>query len=148
MSNESKDIVEHLLRDGQSVHFRAGGPSMNPAIKDGDLVKILPVHNALRIRPGNIILFRKYDRLLLHRVIKIKGPAIFTAGDASLEGLEKAAAGDIIGKAFSVTRHNKTSALNSFWRERAGLLRYYTRPVRRVIHHMLIRRHTVASVFW
>ena len=37
---ENPEIIVALLRQRTPVSFRAGGPSMNPAIRDGDVISV------------------------------------------------------------------------------------------------------------
>jgi signal peptidase I len=58
---------EGLLEQGVRVQFRASGSSMEPAIRDGDLVTVEPA-NGRRVRRGDIVLYRSSGRLFAHRV--------------------------------------------------------------------------------
>jgi len=62
--------------------FRVHGKSMNPTLKDGDLVFTwFVVRGNLT---GEIVVFHDYaDRLIVHRVVKDNGEEILTKGDAN-----------------------------------------------------------------
>jgi hypothetical protein len=56
--NASRAFLEashELLRLGYGVRFRAGGRSMHPTIRDGEMITVAPV-TPEDIKPGDIIL--------------------------------------------------------------------------------------------
>ncbi|HXH05841.1 MAG TPA: S24/S26 family peptidase, partial [Vicinamibacterales bacterium] len=63
-------LVASLLASGRAVRFRAEGDSMAPAIEDGDDVIVAPVADPA---PGDILLCRSGDRLVVHRLIASEG---------------------------------------------------------------------------
>jgi hypothetical protein len=56
-----------LLSEGISIRFRVAGLSMEPAIRDGDLVTVEP-RSSKFISEGEIVLYRFSGRLTAHRV--------------------------------------------------------------------------------
>jgi len=58
------------------------GPSMNPTLKDGDGLHLIPYHGR-KIRLGDVVVFLspEKDRKITHRVISIYGQGIRTQGD-------------------------------------------------------------------
>lgn len=55
--------------------------SMYPALKEGDIIKILPVASE-DIRIGQVVVYESDGWKTAHRVVKITGEKIVTAGDA------------------------------------------------------------------
>ena len=66
---DAKTIIEQLLERRTPATFRAGGPSMNPTIRDGESVRIRPLRAGDPL-PGAVALYRKHDRLILHRLLR------------------------------------------------------------------------------
>jgi signal peptidase I len=75
-------LLTDALRAGHSFSFRAGGFSMSPFIKDGDLITISPFGNLLPGR-GDIVVFLDAAKngLTVHRIIKRQGPDFVMKGD-------------------------------------------------------------------
>lgn len=65
-----RDLAAPVLRDGHRLRFQARGGSMEPFIKDGDVLEVAPLGEG-RARHGDVLLVEAGDgRLLAHRVIK------------------------------------------------------------------------------
>lgn len=74
-----QEAVEDLLLGGYSVQFSAPGHSMHPTLKQGDTLIIDPVQPA-DLTIGDIVLYRRDDRLFAHRLVKIEAaPACATS---------------------------------------------------------------------
>ena len=58
------------------------GPSMNPILKSGDLLEVVP-YNGRRIQRGDVILFfcEDEDRKVVHRVVAMHDRGVRTRGD-------------------------------------------------------------------
>ncbi|MGA1530544.1 MAG: S24 family peptidase [Kiritimatiellia bacterium] len=129
--HESADIINALLHQGESVRFRAGGHSMTPTIRDGDMVMIRPC--GLNSPPrGAVIFYRAHGRLILHRLIKTVENKAETIADAALEGKETIRLEDIAGVAVWVMRGGERKRLDRGLDRWLGLFRYWSRPCRRV----------------
>lgn len=108
-----KSIAEVIERDG----MYAGGTcgiSMKPMLKEGrDTVVITPVSR--RPRKYDVILFRRADGCVLHRVVKVLPDALVTCGDNSAS-CETVADGDVIGILSEFYRGEKhLSPESGFW---------------------------------
>lgn len=128
-----RTIVHSLLKQEMPVTFRAAGPSMNPTIRSGDLVHVAPAANE-RLPLGSILLFQQHtDRLTLHRYVNSfeNSGRIGTTGDAAVAGMEMIDRTDVCGVALWLERGQKRVQLNSWGRRWTGMLRFYTRPIRR-----------------
>ena len=80
-------LSSDLLSRGYSVRFRASGGSMRPAICHGDVLTVEPVALS-NITPGAVAVYRRLDRLLAHRVVRIDAddsgaPVFVLRGDAA-----------------------------------------------------------------
>ena len=65
------DVSTELLRQGQSVRFRAPGLSMHPAIKEGETITVVPI-SPFDIKRGDILLYLIGKKVVAHRVVSIK----------------------------------------------------------------------------
>ncbi len=136
---DSEKLIFSLLTQNTPVSFTAGGPSMTPTIRDGELVQIRAIRPG-DLRPGAIVLGRHKGRPILHRLVRIdsRTKELLLAGDASLRGADRAAAADIAGIATAVRRNGRLMPLDTRAQRAAGMLRYRLRPLRRLIwgrHH-------------
>jgi hypothetical protein len=65
------DVSTELLRQGQSVRFRAPGRSMHPTIKEGETIRVEPIA-PFDIKRGDILLYLVGRKVVAHRVVSIK----------------------------------------------------------------------------
>jgi signal peptidase I len=65
------DTIAELLRDGYTERFRANGNSMQPTIKDGEVIMIKPVVSS-QIKRGDIVFYQNHNGVIAHRVVAIK----------------------------------------------------------------------------
>jgi hypothetical protein len=131
---DSEKLVFNLLMQNTPVSFTAGGPSMTPTIRDGELVQVRPLRPG-DLRPGAIVLGRHKGRPILHRLIRIdsRTKELLLAGDASLRGTDRAAADTVAGIATAVRRNKCLMPLDTRAQRAAGMLRHRLRPLRRLL---------------
>jgi signal peptidase I len=140
---EASEIIAALLQQRTPISFIAGGPSMNPTIRDGESVFIKPLPTGA-ILLGGVILYRIYGRLTVHRCTfnNKRTNRIYTVGDAAVKGGDWIPAADILGVAESVRRDGRIHRLDTRRARWAGLLRFALRPLRRLagaVHRRLFR---------
>lgn len=91
-----KDVCISLLREGKSVCLNASGGSMYPFVKDGDIIKVVPLsENDIKI--GDIISVDVDNKgkawFYVHRLVKIYKDTdkklYVTKGDASNVGFDE-----------------------------------------------------------
>jgi hypothetical protein len=80
-AREQLDLVLELLRRGQALELRLGGPCMRPWAFGGDSLRIEPLITPPR--PGWVVLVRDGEGLLAHRVLHIANERVWTRGDLS-----------------------------------------------------------------
>jgi hypothetical protein len=134
---DTKEIIVEMLRRGLPAVFSAGGPSMNPTIRDGETVRLRPLQ-AGDVRPGAIVLYPKSDRWVLHRLIRrnARTRSVQIVADAAVDGGEWVAETDLLGVAEWVRRAGRVRPLDSPTSRLAGLLRFALRPLRRAIFQL------------
>lgn len=126
------DRVKELVAEGHSITFRVKGNSMNPFLMDGRDEVVISSFREKDIRPGVIILAKDiFDRVMLHRVIGVRGGIIEMMGDGNCYGTEISDFGRIAGIVTGVVRNGQRIScrskgwnfFSSFWN--------IARPVRR-----------------
>ena len=145
-SLEFFELSNEILTRGNSLRFRALGGSMNPFIRNGDILEIEPV-DEWKIGQGDVIFYRTLGkRLVVHRVIKkfsqndkqvfvIKGDSIPDCGEDVL--LE-----DILGKVVAIERNGRrmkfdrglNRLMNIFYAKISPFSRWIYPPLRKIKH--------------
>lgn len=97
------DEVRNCISRGESVTINLEGHSMEPLLKSGDKVTLIPVYSRNEINRGDVVLFCFSGQWILHRVIKIDNNRYILKGDA-LCSTEVAVYEDIIAKMSSVEK--------------------------------------------
>jgi signal peptidase I len=94
-----KILSQDLLAAGLGFRFRARGMSMQPTIRDGEVVWVEPVCID-EIRKRDIILFSEGSTFRAHRVLKLnpRGGLFHTRGDAGIDMDTPVQAGQILGR--------------------------------------------------
>lgn len=78
------ELSAEVLRDGKVLRFRGHGASMEPLVRDGDILWVEPV-DARGVRCGDTVLFHDAQgRVVVHRVIGVD--AGFTGRRFTLQG--------------------------------------------------------------
>ena len=124
--NASQIFLEtsyELLRLGYAVRFRAGGQSMHPTIKDGEIITVEPV-TLSDVKRGDILLYQFKKGVIAHRVMCVEREAaqlrFILRGDSSRTCDAPVEANKILGRVISVERAGRAVNLVS---NRAKLLR-------------------------
>lgn len=67
---EFQSLTRQILQSGHGVRFQARGQSMQPFIRDGDILEVKPL-TAASVQRGDVVLIEAGEgRVLAHRVIK------------------------------------------------------------------------------
>ncbi len=66
-----KDLGLTLLAEGKTIRIKAHGFSMYPCIKPGSLLLIEPINIKGFPRPGEIIVIKRENALIVHRLTRI-----------------------------------------------------------------------------
>jgi len=104
-NSKAAALIESLMREGAAVRIRVTGRSMEPTIRDGDILVIVPASGS--IRWGDVALCRRGDasgECFIHRIVWRGSDCVRTKGDA-LRGLDPPVRTDgVIGVVQSVER--------------------------------------------
>ena len=85
---DTQQLGLSMLRDrllaGQPIDMKAFGFSMWPRLKDGAAVRVEPCSGS-EVRAGDVVLFERPDRFVLHRVLRVAGSRVLAKGDACVD---------------------------------------------------------------
>jgi signal peptidase I len=115
-SERTIELIKAVLESGNSVELPASGYSMFPTLRPGDKVLISPVTENIPPVPGDILIIKDDNILVLHRLIEIRkdieGNIVFiTRGDSMNESDSPARGDQIVGIVYSFRRNNKRRSL-------------------------------------
>ena len=80
------------------------GRSMEPTYAPGDRLLVEPVSRSRAIRPGEVVIARRGERLVAHRLVSFSGPLAITRGDACPHADPPIPVGLLIGRVVGVRR--------------------------------------------
>lgn len=108
-------LLQSLRGSGQTMRLRTDGFSMSPMMETGAIVTIQFVP-ASDLRAGDMILFSRADRLVLHRLLHVKpteeGVVFVEKGDHQPFATD-IPAGTVLGRAIEVTTSRGTFRADS-----------------------------------
>ena len=102
------ELLQATLAKGVPFRFRAGGSSMHPFIKDGDLITVSPL-GADSPGLGDVVAFvqRESEKLVVHRMIGSKVNSYFMKGDDTTGGDSPVPTANLLGLVTRVERGRK-----------------------------------------
>jgi signal peptidase I len=112
-------VLEVWGQAGEQHFIPITGNSMLPLIQDGD--HVLVAHGCAGVRRGDVVVFRRGDRLIAHRVLCIcdgdVGPTFITKGDHAPQFDPPLSADEIVGRVLAVERGSRYMSLDTAaWR--------------------------------
>lgn len=118
------ELVSGVARSTGEVRLKVGGGSMLPILWPGDLV-IVRRCEFTELKPGQIILHGREQRLTLHRIKRITGEQVITRGDSLRDYDPPVKPADILGQVDSISRGGRSVSpqLKLWQRVIASLLR-------------------------
>lgn len=140
VSNLLLEEAVAVLQEGKNVRLYIRGNSMFPFLRDGkDILELCPPGNKVLCR-GDVVLFRYRGKLLLHRIIALRGDHFIMQGDGCWQSKEKAVRSDIFAILFAVRYpDSRICYCRSFtWRFYSALW-FYSRFIRRYLLAVLRR---------
>lgn len=139
-------LTSEILRRGGIVRFRARGASMQPFIKDGDIVEVRPLHKK-SIRLGDVVLLKSDKaQILIHRIVRVtrtdrtktfisKGDALFTTDGIIAED-------QILGCVVALKRENRDIMLSGAYKRFLGLCWKQVKCAHQVIKSILASKNS------
>jgi signal peptidase I len=112
MSLNRREIIQSIIKHG--YFLKVSGNSMYPVIKDGDRAYFIRKKFA-KIKVNDLVLIKKQNLFITHRVIFKAQKYLITKGDNSLKSDGKIYAKNFIAKLVKVVREKKTIIINHFF---------------------------------
>lgn len=78
---ERKIAFQELIHEIRGIRIRISGNSMMPTLSNGAIVNVEDVIESGQLNEGDIVLFQRYNLLVIHRIIKIVDCFYFVKGD-------------------------------------------------------------------
>ena len=102
------ELLQATLGKGAPFRFRARGFSMDPFIRDGDVITVSPLGEDLP-GVGDVVAFvqREIEKPLVHRVIGIKANSYFMKGDNTTGVDSPVPTANLLGLVMRVERGRK-----------------------------------------
>ncbi len=139
-----QEFLRAVLARGVPFRFRAGGTSMDPFIRDGDIVTIVPA-DARGPRIGDVVAccHPREGHLVIHRIVASMPGGMLIRGDANEAADGVVAVGQVLGVVSAIGRDGRRVMLGNGperWilahLSRAGLLRRIVALVRAATRRM------------
>jgi signal peptidase I len=116
-------LAGRLIAEGMDVRLKARGNSMQPWIRNGDMITLGPADPA-RLKRGDVIAFETAaGRLTIHRLVDVRageaGLTLVTRGDARAANDPPFGVGGIVGRVIEVWRGGQRVRVNGpayLWR--------------------------------
>lgn len=131
-NGELFEQIRSLVAEGHRVTFRVKGNSMNPFLVGcRDEVTVSPFES-VEIVPGALILARdRMGRVILHRVVRVRGEEVVLMGDGNCRGEETTDRDNIAGLITEVVRNGRLISCRSRKWKACSAAWKALRPVRR-----------------
>jgi signal peptidase I len=107
-------IIEALGGRGAAARMRVSGGSMDPALRDGDVVLI---ERLQRCQRGDVVVAKLDGRIVMHRVVSVDTDRVQLRGDNRVECDPPIALEDVIGRVTRVERDGREASV-----PRAGVM--------------------------
>jgi len=118
------DLAAEVLTSCGQARLPVTGSSMFPCMQPGDLLEIR--RPAGPIRSGDVIVFQRHDRLVVHRVVGQAGDLIVTRGDRLRHPDAPVPVNEVLGIVAAIERRNRriSPRLTFLCRIASSVLRY------------------------
>jgi signal peptidase I len=118
------DLAAEVLTSFGQARLPVTGSSMFPCMQPGDLLDVRRPDGP--IQSGDVVVFQRHDRLVVHRVVGQNGPLVVTRGDRLRHNDAPVSAAEILGCVAAIERRGRPIAprLTFFCRIVSAVLRY------------------------
>lgn len=107
----ARSMAVEILQASGKLQLRVTGSSMLPTLWPGDLLTLQSTASD-PICPGEIVLFQREDRLVIHRVVRLSShrqqDGVMTRGDSMAQDDAPIAVSDVLGRVTEVRRGPRT----------------------------------------
>jgi signal peptidase I len=141
------ELVEEVLAHFGALRLRVTGRSMLPSIWPGDILCVERC-NAQQVSAGEILLFRRSDQLLVHRVVSVaeslEKSALIAQGDALPAADYPVTRSEVLGAVSKILRNGRylnPSSRLSFFKRLIGVLSWRSN----LLALILVRLHSIFS---
>lgn len=129
------ELFLSVLNETDFVRIPVKGKSMRPFLKEGRDKVVLTKADAASIKKGDIVVFKKGDAYLLHRVVSLGGGVFSIMGDNETNPDCGISPQSIVASVKSVERNGKVIDKNHpLWQFYS---RVFTNPAARRVFHSL-----------
>lgn len=101
--------------DNDTLVYRNTGVSMLPLLKQGRDLFVVTKKTSKRCKKYDVVLFKRNNKYILHRVIKVNDSDYVTKGDNCVYAEQGVKDEDIIGVMTSFIRKGKEYSVSSLW---------------------------------
>jgi hypothetical protein len=109
-------LIRSQLLANQQVCLHAAGSSMQPLIRQGDVLRVESVQPAA-LRRGDLLVVQRGNTLVTHRFIAMQGSMVQTRGDNCLADDPPVALDDLLGRVALLERGTIRIAMDGWlWR--------------------------------
>ena len=105
-------VMSELLYEGNEVEIPAFGLSMFPFLLPGTIIRIKRCKLS-QVNKGDIILFTRDNKIVLHRCIKRDNNMIYTKGDSLVKSDTPFSFDNYLGKLIAYKRRNEFQSVNN-----------------------------------
>src|SRR5271165_1041992 len=99
-------LVADVARRFGEVRIKVTGASMIPAVWPGDVIGVCRRQTA-ELRPGTMVLYRRDESLIAHRVKRVSGACLITRGDSLPDNDPPIGASEIVGEVVFLERNGR-----------------------------------------
>lgn len=134
----AQDTAEDILGRGESFSSLAFGSSMEPLLCGGiDRVVVSPING--KLKKYDVVLYRKNTKLVLHRIVKVKGESYYIRGDNSFY-TDRVDRRQIIGVMTYYYKGDEKKSVQGKKYKLYSFLRLKSWPIRRLFAKMFRKR--------
>jgi signal peptidase I len=134
-------LIADVVHSFGEVRLKVTGSSMIPAIWPGDVV-VVSQFDVAELQAGQIVLFKREERLLAHRIVSIHGNSFITRGDTLCNYDPPVGKSQIVGRVVSIVGNGRCVHLS-----RSKCQRVFSEILRRSNFCMRMTLH-LRQGFW
>lgn len=106
---EAARLIRDAVAAGGELWVSGSGQSMHPTVRHADQVLIAPLEREVRRR--DVVLLPFGTRLMLHRVVEVRGDIVLTKGDGRRKADPPVPRADVVAQALAVRRADDVTPL-------------------------------------